>query len=119
MSCSGRSATSGPRLFISIRNAASCCQPWQLRVVPLGERMVLAVSIVVVMNEDSMTSPGIGVRDLGPGLFRTGDAARIPDPGPRVPFACNGPQTPRSRSQQSPGKALPEREMLARFHECI
>src|SRR5712692_1324357 len=36
MSSSGRSATAGSRLFISIRSAASWCQPLQERVVPVG-----------------------------------------------------------------------------------
>ncbi len=35
---SGRSATSGSRLFISMRRAASCCQPLQESVVPRGAR---------------------------------------------------------------------------------
>src|ERR1700759_3536168 len=38
MSWSGCSATSGSRLFISIRRAASCGHPWQLRLVPRGAR---------------------------------------------------------------------------------
>jgi len=38
MSSSGRSATSGSRLFIKSRIAASCCQPLQLSSVPLGAR---------------------------------------------------------------------------------
>src|SRR5580698_3276253 len=38
MSWSGCSATSGSRLFISIRMAASCGQPLQLRSVPRGAR---------------------------------------------------------------------------------
>src|SRR5260370_7740077 len=38
---SGRSATSGSRLFISIRIAASCGQPRQLISVPRGARTVL------------------------------------------------------------------------------
>src|SRR5260370_39808546 len=37
----GRSATSGSRLFISMRSAASCCQPLQEIVAPRGARMVL------------------------------------------------------------------------------
>src|SRR5215470_12528145 len=38
MSWSGCSATSGSRLFMSIRMAASCGQPRQLSVVPRGAR---------------------------------------------------------------------------------
>src|ERR1700721_2076004 len=38
MSGSGCAATSGSRLFISIRMAASCGQPLQLRSVPRGAR---------------------------------------------------------------------------------
>src|SRR5262249_8188098 len=38
MSSSGCSATSGSRLFISIRIAASCGQPLHVRVVPRGAR---------------------------------------------------------------------------------
>src|SRR5687768_11473066 len=49
MSCSGRSATSGSRLFISMRRAASCCQPRQLISVPRGARMVLCDSTVAVI----------------------------------------------------------------------
>src|SRR3954451_24055893 len=37
-SSSGCSATSGSRLFCSIRSAASCCQPRAVRVVPRGAR---------------------------------------------------------------------------------
>src|SRR6476646_2854366 len=39
MRSSGRSATSGSRLFISIRMAASWCQPLQLSNVPRGALM--------------------------------------------------------------------------------
>src|SRR5258706_10085332 len=53
MSCSGRSATSGSRLFISIRSAASCCHPRQEISVPRGERMTRVSSMVVVMRGDS------------------------------------------------------------------
>src|SRR5213596_1318421 len=43
---SGRSATSGSRLFISIRSAASCGHPLQDSDVPRGARIVLvAVAI--------------------------------------------------------------------------
>src|SRR5947207_398453 len=45
MSCSGRSATSGSRLFISIRSAASCCQPLHEISVPRGARIVRASGI--------------------------------------------------------------------------
>src|SRR5665648_1073195 len=38
MSSSGASATSGSRLFMSMRRAASCCQPLQLIAVPRGAR---------------------------------------------------------------------------------
>src|ERR1035438_543832 len=38
MSWSGCSATSGSRLFISMRMAASCAQPWQLSWAPRGAR---------------------------------------------------------------------------------
>jgi hypothetical protein len=38
MSWSGRSATSGSRLFISIRSAASCCHPRHEISVPRGAR---------------------------------------------------------------------------------
>src|SRR5829696_6579080 len=37
---SGRSATSGSRLFISMRRAASWCQPLQVRSPPRGARIV-------------------------------------------------------------------------------
>src|SRR5215210_5330425 len=39
MSSSGRSATAGSRLFISMRRAASWCQPLQESVVPVGAVM--------------------------------------------------------------------------------
>src|SRR4030095_4708968 len=39
---SGFSATSGSRLFIKQRSAASWCQPLQLSVAPRGARIVLA-----------------------------------------------------------------------------
>src|SRR5665648_557996 len=42
MSSSGASATSGSRLFMSMRRAASCCQPLQLIAVPRGARTALA-----------------------------------------------------------------------------
>src|SRR5665648_1039265 len=38
MSSSGASATSGSRLFMNMRRAASCCQPLQLIAVPRGAR---------------------------------------------------------------------------------
>src|ERR1051325_5314705 len=39
MSCSGCSATSGSRLFMSMRSAASCCHPRQESSSPRGARM--------------------------------------------------------------------------------
>src|SRR5215203_444865 len=52
MRSSGRSATSGSRLFISMRRAASWCQPLQVRSLPRGARMVGA-SLVSVMGSPS------------------------------------------------------------------
>ena len=49
-SSSGRSATSGSRLFISIRIAASCGQPLQVSAVPRGERIV---RVAVAMKDAS------------------------------------------------------------------
>src|SRR5450756_636749 len=56
---SGRSATSGSRLFISIRSAASWAQPLQLRSGPRGARTargpawdVGPVSIAIVASEE-------------------------------------------------------------------
>src|SRR5690606_33462608 len=45
---SGRSATSGSRLFISIRSAASCVQPLQLSSAPRGARIVREEFVVVI-----------------------------------------------------------------------
>src|SRR5579864_865657 len=42
---SGRSATSGSRLFMSMRSAASCFQPLQRRVAPRGARISAGVRI--------------------------------------------------------------------------
>src|SRR6266571_318213 len=47
MRSSGRSATSGSRLFWIIRNAASCGQPRQLSEVPRGARTVRAATVTV------------------------------------------------------------------------
>src|SRR5436305_3723209 len=49
MSCSGRSATSGSRLFMSIRSAASCCHPRQESSVPRGARTTRGSWRVAVM----------------------------------------------------------------------
>src|SRR6185437_7428327 len=43
---SGRSATSGSRLFISIRIAASCCHPLQVISLPCGARTTLAPCVI-------------------------------------------------------------------------
>src|SRR5207248_2525747 len=40
---SGRSATSGSRLFMSMRSVASCCQPLQLSTVLCGVRITCAL----------------------------------------------------------------------------
>src|ERR1039457_368756 len=50
MSCSGLSATSGSRLFISMRSAASCCQPRQESWVPRGARIVRGSATVVIVS---------------------------------------------------------------------
>src|SRR5580698_1717425 len=49
---SGRSATSGSRLFINMRSAASCGQPWQLRSVPRGARTARgpAMTLITALN---------------------------------------------------------------------
>src|SRR5258708_31712835 len=57
MSCSGRSATSGSRLFISMRSAASCCQPRQESSVPRGERIKRVSSMVVPVVAGMAVSP--------------------------------------------------------------
>ena len=44
---SGRSATSGSRLFMSIRSAASCVQPLQDRSRPRGARIVRACIVAI------------------------------------------------------------------------
>ena len=50
MSLSGSSATSGSRLFISMRIAASCCQPLQLISVPRGARTSRGPAVVCVFT---------------------------------------------------------------------
>src|SRR5436190_512159 len=47
MSSSGFSATSGSRLFISIRRAASCTHPLQLIWAPRGARIVRVVAMTL------------------------------------------------------------------------
>src|SRR5580698_9621198 len=47
MSWSGCSATSGSRLFMSIRMAASCGQPLQVSAVPRGARTSRAPGLVI------------------------------------------------------------------------
>src|ERR1051326_2891081 len=47
MSSSGRSATAGSRLFMSIRRAASWCQPLQEMVVPVGAWMAAEARTVM------------------------------------------------------------------------
>ena len=49
-SWSGSSATSGSRLFISMRSAASCCQPLQLISVPRGARTGRGPAVVCVFT---------------------------------------------------------------------
>src|SRR2546423_12926438 len=53
MSRSGFSATSGSRLFISIRSAASWCQPLQLLSLPRGARTTRRLVIVENSFPDS------------------------------------------------------------------
>src|SRR5213593_4312329 len=61
----GRSATSGSRLFISIRSAASCCHPLHDRAEPRGARTgrlvgtAVSALIVAVMS----VSGELSVRD--------------------------------------------------------
>src|SRR6478752_5173759 len=57
MSWSGCSATSGSRLFISIRSAASWTHPLQLRVVPCGARMTGGVVVDMGGNLAVATAP--------------------------------------------------------------
>jgi hypothetical protein len=45
---SGRSATSGSRLFISMRIAASCCHPLHVISVPWGARTTLAPCVITL-----------------------------------------------------------------------
>src|SRR5450759_5149302 len=81
---SGRSATSGSRLFISIRSAASWAQPLQLRSGPRGARTargpewdVGPVSIAIVASEEDpcgawvVPVPAQAVREVCAGSLRT------------------------------------------------
>src|ERR1043166_5246276 len=61
MSRSGFSATSGSRLFISIRSAASWCQPLQLFSLPRGARTIRRS----LMVEYAFTNRGRYLRDVG------------------------------------------------------
>src|SRR6185436_11676720 len=96
MRSSGRSATSGSRLFISMRRAASCCQPRQERVGPRGARMLMRAMIANI--------PGrIRRRGTGPG------SAVIVCPPMRSP-------SPRGRGKVSLAVAL---LVLAAHAGCI
>src|SRR6476659_11158213 len=61
MSRSGFSATSGSRLFMSIRSAASWCQPLQLISLPRGARMTRRSLIV----KNSFPDRGGDAADIG------------------------------------------------------
>src|SRR6187402_3562655 len=58
MRWSGSSATSGSRLFMSIRSAASCCQPRQEISVPRGARTVRGRAVDV---DTSAVEEGVAV----------------------------------------------------------
>src|SRR6266446_1550311 len=61
MRSAGRSATSGSRLFISMRSAASCCQPLQESVVPRGARMVRGRWVSEVFEIAAEKSSELGI----------------------------------------------------------
>src|SRR6185436_5180914 len=50
MRSSGRSATSGSRLFMSMRRAASCGQPLQLIAGPRGARMMRVPTVMTTRS---------------------------------------------------------------------
>src|SRR3990170_1706394 len=60
MSSSGFSATSGSRLFISMRRTASCGQPRQLSVFPRGARMRRGPLISLERSEHLLDGPDHG-----------------------------------------------------------
>src|SRR6266568_8671667 len=74
----GRSATSGSRLFIKQRSAASCCQPLQRNWLPRGAR-IIGVVIVVIL------SPAPSIPLL---LFRSNLSHRDP---PHLRGSCRVP----------------------------
>ena len=57
---SGRSATSGSRLFISIRSAASCGQPLQESACRRGARIVRVVAVDIDARNDDAGQSGRG-----------------------------------------------------------
>src|SRR5260370_5299707 len=70
MSCAGRSAHWGSRLFISMRSAASCCQPRQESSVPRGERITRVSSTVVPVVAGMAVSPNaVSYRRGGIGIM--------------------------------------------------
>src|SRR4029077_18933466 len=85
MRWSGSSATSGSRLFISIRGAASCGQPRQDSSVPRGARTVRGPAVASVLVIDrwyarrrTAASPGSG-REPAAGGGQGPDDERVGD----------------------------------------
>src|SRR5580658_6515861 len=65
MSASGFSATSGSRLFISMRRAASWCQPLQLRSVPRGALISNIIDSFNVSRTKTLYRLASAVRGVG------------------------------------------------------
>src|SRR6267143_1250432 len=78
----GRSATSGSRLFMSMRSAASCCQPLQESVAPRGARMIPRL-VGVSMVESGIAAILLHSARVGQALLPVltkgkGEQARVP-----------------------------------------
>src|SRR3990172_11775838 len=72
MSSSGFSATSGSRLFMSMRSAASCGEPRELKVVPRGARTRRGPLILLERSERLLDR-----LDHGAALHETEDGGKI------------------------------------------
>src|SRR5580700_7833393 len=82
---SGRSATSGSRLFMSIRSGASVSQLFAVRCVPLAARIVLVLSVRVMNSPLSGFNEGeTGFQDLFEDLARPSGMRRLVGRGPIV-----------------------------------
>ena len=92
---SGRSATSGSRLFISMRSGASVCQDRAVSVVPRGARTVRAPSMIIVPFPPRRRQYVCWSVRAGPGVGRCAALLPVTDSIIRTGARCHssGPAT--------------------------